>query len=249
MPELADPPVQDEPVTRPGFSHSLDPAEAEFSYRPVPMSAIVGAILAILSISALLAWLAIPLAVLAALVSLVAVVRIARSQGEFAGLWMATGALTLSLVMAVAGVLLTIHRYRTEIPPGYERVSFAYDISAKGIGRRVDGDKEYLVIPQEVQDLEGKSVYLKGFMYPTNRPYALTQFVLCKDNAQCCFGGQPALQDMIGVVLTKNRTTDHDPSLIGVAGTLRINPKYSGANLEPIYLMDADYVAPALTSL
>lgn len=249
MPQLADPPMVEQPAHGVGFVHSLDPAETEFAYRPVPMSAVVGAVLALLSISALFAWLAIPLAVVAAAVSLLAVVRIARSEGEFAGLWMASSGLGLSLVMGVAGVLLTVHHYRTEIPPGYERVSFAHDISARGIGRRSEGDKDYLLIPPEVRALEGKRIYLKGFMYPTGRPYALTQFILCKDNAQCCFGGQPALQDMIGVVMTKNQTTDHNPALMGVAGRLKINPHYSGGNLEPIYLLEADYVAPAKTSL
>jgi hypothetical protein len=249
MPQLADPPMVEPPVQGASFVHSLDPAETEFGYRPVPMSAVAGLLLALLSSSALFAWLAIPLAVVAAAVSLLAVVRIARSEGEFAGMWLAAGGLGLSLVMGVAGVLLTIHRYQTEIPPGYERVSFAHDISARGVGRHTEGGKDYVLIPPEVRALEGKPIYLKGFIYPTGRPYALTQFILCKDNAQCCFGGQPALQDMIGVLMTKNQTTDYNPALMGVAGKLKINPHYGGGNLEPIYLLEADYVAPAKTSL
>ncbi len=239
----------EQPVQGAGFVHSLDPAEMEFDYRPMPMSAVIGFVLGLLSISALISWLTIPLAGVATVISLVAVIRIARSEGEFAGMWLAAGGLGLSLVMGVAGVLLTIHRYQTEIPPGYERISFAHDISARGIGRQSEGGRDYLVIPPEVRALEGKNIYLKGFMYPTGRPYALTQFLLCKDNAQCCFGGQPALQDMIGVVMTRNQTTDHNPALMGVAGKLKINPHYGGGNLEPIYLLEADYVAPAKTSL
>lgn len=239
----------EQPVQGGGFVHSPDPAEMEFDYRPVPMSAVIGFVLALLSISALFSWLTIPLAVAATVISLVAVIRIARSEGEFAGMWLASGGLVLSLAMGVGGVLLTIHRYQTEIPPGYERISFAHDISARGIGRQSEGGRDYLVIPPEVRALEGKNIYLKGFMYPTGRPYALTQFLLCKDNAQCCFGGQPALQDMIGVVMTRNQTTDHNPALMGVAGKLKINPHYGGGNLEPIYLLEADYVAPAKTSL
>jgi hypothetical protein len=231
-----------------GFHHA-DPAEAAFDYRPIPFSAIVGGVLAVLSAGALLIWLAIPLAVVAAVVCLAAVITIVRSQGEYAGLWLAAGGLAFSVVMGAAGTVLTVHRYRAELPPGYERVSFARDISARGIGQQEHEGRLAFLIPPEVRALEGKPIYLKGFMYPTGREYDLTTFVLCKDNAQCCFGGQPPLQDMIGVVLTKNRTTDYDSGLIGVAGRLKLNPDYRGGNVEPIYLMDAEYIAPAQTSL
>lgn len=232
-----------------GFRNSLDPAESEFNYRPIPMSAMVGAVLAVMSISALLAWLAIPVAVVASLICGAATVSIIRSRGEFAGLWLAAGGLALSVVMAVAGVFLTIHRYKTEIPLGYERVSFAQDISARGIGQGEQNGRMGFLIPPEVRALEGKQIYLKGFIYPTGRVYELTQFVLCKDNAQCCFGGEPALQDMIGVTINNNGTTTYSDSLTGVAGKLRLNPNYHGGKLEPIYLLEADVVSPALTSL
>ena len=246
---LAEPPRVPDTEPSHGFRSSSDPVETEFSYRPVPMSAVIGGVLAVLSLTALLAWLAIPVAVVAALICLVATFTILRSQGELAGLWMAAGGLALSTVMAVAGVLLTMHRYKTEIPEGYERVSFARDISAKGVGyQEVDG-RLRMVIPPEVRALEGKPIYLKGFMYPQGRPNYLTQFVMCKDNAQCCFGGEPPLQDMIGVMLGEGDTTDYTDSLVGVAGKLKLNPEYRGGKLDPIYILEAEHVARALTSL
>ena len=246
---VADPPPAPDTEPSHGFQNSLDPAETEFGYRPVPMSAIIGGVLAVLSITALLAWLAIPVAVVAAVICLIATVSIVRSRGEFAGLWLAAGGLVLSVTMAVAGVLLTMHRYKTEIPEGFHRVSFARDISAKGVGyKEVDGALG-MIIPEEVQKLEGKRIYLKGYMYPQGRPYDLTQFVLCKDNAQCCFGGEPPLQDMIGVQMTKGQTADYSDALMGVAGKLRFNPNYRGGKLEPIYLFEAEQVDKAKTSL
>lgn len=246
---MAEPDVSTPAAKSQGFRSSLDPAETEFGYRPIPMSAIVGGVLAVLSLTALLMWLAIPVAVVAAVICLIALVSIVRSHGEFAGLWLAVGGLVFSLTMAVVGTLLTMHRYRTEIPPGYERVSFARDISAKGIGRQEADGRARPLIPKDVMGLVGKPIYLKGFMYPTGRPYELTQFLFCKDNDQCCFGGQPALQDMIGVTMNGKQTTDFSDSLVGVAGRLKLNEEYRGGNLEPLYLLEADHVAPALTSL
>jgi hypothetical protein len=246
---VADPTVSASAEPSGAFRHSLDPAETEFAYRPIPMSAIIGGVLAVLSTTALLMWLAIPLAVLAAIICLVATITILRSRGEFAGLWVAGGGLAFSVLMAVAGTILTMQRYRAELPPGYERVSFARDIAAKGVGRAEQNGQMAMMIPKEVMALQGKPIYLKGYIYPSGREYELTQFVLCKDNAQCCFGGQPALQDMIGVTLNQNKTTNYTTSLTGVAGKLKINPDYHGGDVEPIYLLEADYVAPAQTSL
>jgi NADH:ubiquinone oxidoreductase subunit K len=232
-----------------GFHNSLDPSVTEFGYRPVPMSVFVGTTLAILSIAALFAWMAIPLAIVALAVSLIGAVRVWRSQGEFAGGILATFAILLSGGMVAAGILLTVHRYRTEIPEGFQRISFARDISQRGVGMAEQEGQTRFFIPPEVDALVGKPIYLKGFIYPSGRPNYLTQFVLCKDNDQCCFGGQPKLQDMIGVQLTGDQTTDYTSSLVGVAGRLRLNENYGGGSLEPIYLLDAEIVAPALTSL
>lgn len=246
---MAEAPASAAPEGTGRFQHSLDPAETDFSYRPIPMSAMVGAVLAVASITSLLLWFAIPVAVVAALICLIASIKIVRSEGELAGKWLALGGLALSVTMGVAGVLLTMQRYKAEIPDGYERISFAHEISAKGMGiQEVDG-RAQLLIPESVQALAGKRLYLKGFMYPTGRRYELSNFLLCKDNAQCCFGGEPALQDMIGVVMNGNKTTSHDDALTGVAGTLRLNRDYHGGKLEPIYILEADSVAPALTSL
>lgn len=249
MTQLAEPAAPVKPAPRPSFGDATDPLVQEFGYRPVPMTAVVGGVLALLSFSALLAWLAIPVAVVAAIVCLIAVVQIGRSRGEFAGLWLASFGLVTSLIMGGAGILLTMHRYQTEIPAGFQRVSFSRDIASKGIGTADRNGQRGLVLPESVKALEGKKVYIKGFMYPQGRPNFLTQFVLCKDNAECCFGGQPALTDMIGVVMNGKETTDFTPDLVGVAGTLKINKNYRGGDLEPVYLLEADSVAPALTSL
>ncbi|MEZ6068342.1 MAG: hypothetical protein R3B90_22100 [Planctomycetaceae bacterium] len=157
--------------------------------------------------------------------------------------------MALGLVMTVGGTLLTVHRYRTEVPAGFQRISFTRDISRKGIGFAERDGVPSAVIPQDVMALVGKKIYVKGFMYPGSRENYITQFVLCKDNGQCCFGGEPALQDMIGIQLQDDNTTDFTPTLVGVAGTLELNENYQGGKVEPLYLLKAEQVAEALTSL
>ncbi len=227
--------------------HSI-PGE-EFNYRPMPMSVILAAILTLLSVTALFAWQAILIAAVATVTGLVACLRVRGGRGELSGGWLAVGATLLSLTFGVTGVLLTAQRYRAELPDGYERVSFARDISARGIGMEERDGTAVITIPDEVRALEGKRVFVKGFIYPSGRPYDIRQFVLCKDNAQCCFGGQPKVEDMIGVVMAGQKTTDFTTDLTGVAGTFKINKNYQGGSLEPLYLIEAEHAEPALTSL
>ena len=45
-------------------------------------------------------------------------------------------------------------------------------------------------------------------MYPTKELQGLKTFLLVKDNAQCCFGGNPAMRDMILVNMVGNKTVN-----------------------------------------
>ncbi|MEZ6068341.1 MAG: hypothetical protein R3B90_22095 [Planctomycetaceae bacterium] len=82
MPEVLDQLQVGQSVEHASFQNSLGSAEAEFGYRPVPMSAMLGAALAVLSLSALVTWMAIPVAFVATVVSLIAMVRIVRSKAS-----------------------------------------------------------------------------------------------------------------------------------------------------------------------
>ena len=59
------------------------------------------------------------------------------------------------------------------------------------------GPKKYT----SYKELDGKKVFIKGYMYPSSQMTGIREFVLCRDNGTCCFGGQPRLTDMIRVKL------------------------------------------------
>jgi hypothetical protein len=71
--------------------------------------------------------------------------------------------------------------------------------------------------------LDGQKVFVKGYIYPTNKA-TFNQFVLCRDNGDCCFGGNPKTADMILVRMRDGETMDFSKWQKKVAGVLRFAP-------------------------
>ncbi len=208
----------------------------EFNYRPVPIVAVTGIILTLLGSMALFLWIALPIALLGALVSLLALVTIRRSEGAYSGTVVSTLSLLLACGFIAGGLAYQVYLYKTETPEGYQRVSFYRDISEKGVV-----ETPYSVMAhKDVAALDGQKVFLKGFIYPTEKMTGLNKFLLLKDNGQCCFGGKPKLQDRIGVEL-RGFTFDHTYNKVSLAGTFHLNKNYHGGEgLEPLFLLEAD---------
>ena len=221
-----------------------DREHEEFSYRPMPVLAPVAGVLGVCSFVAYLGLIGIGLALLGLPISLVAVLVILRSRGALSGMWIAAAGLLLCAANSVGGIALQVYHYNHEVPEGFTRVNFTNQISKLGFvtenGRQT--------IPPEVEALFGKQIFLKGFVYPTERTEDLSEFLLLKDSGQCCFGGQPALEDMIHVRMAPGKEVDYYSGRVAVAGTFKVNSHYQGGSLEPIYVLDAEHFSKAKTS-
>lgn len=209
----------------------------DFGYRPVPVLAAMGLVLAFLSAVAIFIWMALPLCVLAFLLSGLGWLMIRRSGGTYGGKGISLAGMFLSLLFFLGGIGFQVYAYQTEVPQGYERISFVKDISEKQM-RMEDGK---MSPPPEVAAFDGKKVFLKGYIYQTKQTTGLHSFLFVKDNASCCFGANPALWDRLGVVMEGDRTVNYHAGKVAVAGTFRINPKFDpSGELEPIYIITAD---------
>ena len=209
----------------------------DFSYRPVPVLAAAGLVLALLSSVAVLIWLVLPLCLLAFFISGLGLLTIRRSKGSYGGTGVAVSGLFLSTAFFLGGIGFQVYTYRTEVPPGYERISFVKDISDKRM-RLEDGK---ISPPPEVAAFDGQKVFLKGYIYQTKQTTGLHSFLFVKDNASCCFGANPELWDRLGVVMAGDKTINYHAGKVAVAGTFRINPKFDpNGELEPIYIVTAD---------
>ncbi len=190
-----------------GSGHSLqntDIVQDDFSYKPVPPTAIVGLALALLSFIALFGIIGLAIAVFGIIVSLISLLNIKRSDGELGGRTIATAGAVLSTFFLLSGISYQSFVYANEVPDGFHRLNFSSDIAAKEF---VVKDGVTSVHP-EVLKIDNQKIFLKGYMYPTRDKENLKSFVLVKDNNQCCFGGQPDAKDMILVELQGDKRAD-----------------------------------------
>jgi hypothetical protein len=209
----------------------------EFLYRPIPLLVPISLGFVFLSLVASLMAELIVVPVVGATIGLIALRQIRKSQGSLSGGGLAAFSITTQVAMAVAFASMHVYSYATEVPPGYERVSFLTDISKKGFSTEggVPG------IHPDVQKLVNQKVMVKGYMYPEKTMDLQKSFVLCRDNGDCCFGGQPKPNDMIQVRMKPGNTARYRTGLVAVAGVFRADPDADGS----VYQLDCDIFGPA----
>lgn len=214
----------------------VDPELAQFDYKPTPIIAPIALVMGLISASALLGLLGILIAFVSTIVGVVAWLKIARSDGTYSGGAIAKTGFFAAALFFTSGVAYAVYNYQTEVPEGFERVSFSQDISQKGF---VVQNGVGMLHP-DVQELVDKPVFLKGYMYPQRQTTGLTEFLLLKDTGECCFGGQPKKTDMILIRMQDGQTVNYRQGRVSVAGTFRlIQQTQTPEGLEPVYSLDA----------
>jgi len=102
---------------------------------------------------------------------------------------------------------------------------------------------ERSMLTPEIEALAGKKIRIRGYILPTSFQTGLKQFVLVRDNMECCFGPGAALYDCIVVDMAEGKTTDYSALPVAVEGTFEIQPLpgFDG-KLLAIYHLVADEV-------
>lgn len=220
------------------------PAGETFDYRPVPVLAVVALVLGLLSVMAFFGITGMIVAAVGVIISGISLLKILRARGELGGRRLATIGLACSVLFLGTGVAYQRHLYVNEVPAGFERVSFTQDIAKKAF---VVFNGQQQVSP-DVQKLVGKQIFVKGFMYPTGEVEALQAFLMCRDSGTCCFGGEPPIQDRIGVVMLDGKSVDYFPGRVAVAGEFALNPEFKGGKLDPVFLLKCRIVNKSQTA-
>lgn len=94
-----------------------------------------------------------------------------------------------------------------------------------------------------IEELKTQKVKLRGYMYPTFQQTGITQFVLVRDNMECCFGPGAMIYDCVMVEMAEGKSTDYSIRPIAVEGTFDIKPVDDGSgNLLVLYHLKGDGV-------
>jgi hypothetical protein len=73
-----------------------------------------------------------------------------------------------------------------------------------------------------IEKLEGQRVRIRGYMLPSFQQSGITQFVLVRDNMECCFGPGAALYDCIIVEMVNGQSCNFSVRPIAVEGVFAI---------------------------
>lgn len=217
----------------------------EFLYRPIPSLVPVSMAFVFISLVSGIWDVLLIVPVVGSSLAFMAWRQIRRSQGTLSGGWLACASLTLQVAMFVGFAAMHAHTFATEVPPGYERINFTNDISKKGFSNQ----NGQLGIHPDVQELVGQKVMIKGYMYPQKQERGLKSFVLCRDNGDCCFGGQPKVTDMILIKMTGDKTAQfHDNKvMVSVSGVFKAEPTVDETGLRPVYQLECEFFGKAKT--
>jgi len=116
--------------------------------------------------------------------------------------------------------------------------------SPAGLDLQPTAEAPHLPISPRALELNGKKVFVKGYVYPDGQQYNITHFVMVRDLGTCCFGGQPKLTHMIEVRLQDPLSVNYALRRRKLGGTLRVN-----TSLKPIgklggvfFQLDADHL-------
>ncbi|WP_182868742.1 DUF3299 domain-containing protein [Rhodopirellula sp. JC639] len=96
-----------------------------------------------------------------------------------------------------------------------------------------DGAFDESMWTKRLKMINGKNVKLRGYILPssTYQNEGFKQFVLVRDNQECCFGPGAALYDCVFVVMVDGNTADFTTRPVTVEGKFVLDPetyKYPG---------------------
>jgi len=99
------------------------------------------------------------------------------------------------------------------------------------------------VLPEGVKSLQQQRIRIRGYMLPSFQQKGLTQFVLVRDNQECCFGPGAALHDCVVVRMVAGRTADFSIRPVAVTGLFRVEElRGPGGGHLAIYALDGEEV-------
>jgi len=216
-----------------GIYHEYDevqPDERTVDYKEVGSLAVGSLIAAVFTI---LGFFWMPFIVLGAVglvLGFLAMRKILKAPEEMTGFAMATAGMTLSAAIGLSALIFQTWWYYHNAPPGYEVVDFADMAFDSKTGK----------VKDEILALDGKKIFVTGYMYPTNRQSGIEDFTMVRTLAHCKFcspGTNPA--DMIAVELEKGMSVSFRANkTVSVGGVFSVNPDYGTGEIP--YAIDAN---------
>jgi hypothetical protein len=140
---------------------------------------------------------------------------------------------------------------RPKLPPGAKTVALSragdrpYDKTFDDLRFEIAPGQpfERTMLPASIEAMAGERIRIRGFMLPTAQKRGLKQFVLVRDNQECCFGPGAALYDCILVEMQDGKTAEFSIRPVAVEGTFDVSEVLGPDGTHwAIYRLDAESV-------
>lgn len=164
------------------------------------------------------------------------------------GVMESTGAITTDkdqpVVPRKVEILVKSRNFRTEGTPKALRVNFDDLDLLKVLNMDPVTPDAASLMPTWLSNLDGQTIRLRGFMFPTFESTGIERFVLARDAEKCCFGPNAKVYDLIAVEMKPGKTCDYiHLRPFDVIGKLRIDIQSDKDQVLGLYhIEDAELV-------
>ena len=189
--------------SQPSVSKDKSVDETAERYRALGGVAIASLVMALVSPLVFLDWWLVVVPVLGMVLGFVAWRDIASRPDELTGKPLVAAAMVFSAIMFVAGLVYLSSVYAAELPEGFQRLHYT-------MLQPLEGDPP-TAVPDAALAMNGRQVLLKGYIYPGSKQHGISQFLLVRDQGDCCFGGNPKITDRVLVQLRDTKGISFTP--------------------------------------
>lgn len=89
------------------------------------------------------------------------------------------------------------------------------------------------MLTDKIEKLSGSAVKIRGYILPSFQQKGIKQFVLVRDNMECCFGPGAALYDCILVEMAEGKSASFTVRPVSVEGKFEIS-EFVGPDGKPL---------------
>ena len=207
------------------------------SYRSVSKAAVACVVFAILGLLTYLSPVFLILPVIGMIFGFYALSAFRRYPGELVGHGVAKIGFWACLLTTTGGIGMHAFIYATEVPEGYQRISFA-DLAPIR--------REGVPYAKKALELDDKKVFVKGYVRPGDKKRDLEKFILVGDFGSCCFGGNPKISDIIAITIVNDQKVDYSFRKRRIGGKFKLHSNQRRVNEKDIpsvfYEIEADYI-------
>ena len=103
-----------------------------------------------------------------------------------------------------------------------------------------DGDFKRSMLTEKINELDEEDIKVRGYILPTSvfKQNGIKQFVLVRDNMECCFGPGAAIYDCIIVEMKGSASASFTTRPVAVEGKFTVSEYKVGKRLMAIYHLE-----------